>query len=563
MDPQRIVIIGGSAAGPKTAARARRLAPDAHITMIEAGENITMSSCGYPFYIGGRFDERRHLLETPTGILRDPAYFKTNKDIDVLINTEVTRIDRWGKNVELRNLYSGEVSTLPYDRLMISTGSTAIMPPVPGISLPGVTALKTLPDADYIRKVRDEKQVKNAVIIGGGLIGLETAEALTVSGIDVTVIDLGNQVLPFLDWELAKLVEKQCLSHGVKIRLETGVEAFSGVNGHLSSVKLTTGDEIPCELAIVAIGVKPNNALAREAGLKIGENGGIRVNKYMCTSDPNIYAAGDCVELVNSVSGMRDYSPKGDQANLQGRVAADNMIFGDTVSFPGTIGTGIGKIFDFAAGSAGLNHFSAEAAGFDAVSILNSGTDKPGFMGSKSLISKLTVERSTHRILGYQCVGKGDVSRQVSEGAMAISANFTVGQMLSLDLPYSPPFSPAIDHFIASVHIMDNKLSGLIKGIGSREVWAQKNGGELRFIDVRELDEFEDRRLGIGEILIPLSTLRRRLKDIPFNNDTPIVCYCLMGLRSYEAALILTQAGFNDVRVMEGGMMAWPFPREK
>ncbi|MBN2725438.1 MAG: FAD-dependent oxidoreductase [Deltaproteobacteria bacterium] len=565
MNPKRIVIIGGSAAGPKTAARVRRLDPEAYITIIERNQDITMASCGYPYYIGGLFDSRDALLETATGVVRNTGYFKNYKDIDVLINTEVTRINRREKNLELSNLITGENSTLPYDKLLIATGSKAKIPPIEGINLQGITPLKFISDADYLRKVRDKKEVKKAVIVGGGLIGLETAEALQLSGIEVSVVELSERLLPFLDREVAKLVEKHCRSKGVNILLESGIEYFMGQNNQLTGVKLNSGVELSCELAVIAIGVTPDSTLAKNAGLKIGETGGIRVNKFMGTSDRNIYAAGDCVEVINSVSGVWDYSPKGDMANLQGRVAADNMIFGDTIRFPGTIGTAIGKIFDFSAGTAGLSETAAEGAGFNVETVLNASTDKPTFMGAKTLISKLTVERSTRRILGYQCVGKGDVSRQIAQGALAIAGEMTLENMMSLDLPYAPPYSLAVDHFLASLHMMDNKLKGLFRGISSHEVYQmhldRKKG--VCFLDLREVDEVETHRLGIGELFIPLSTLRRRLRDVPPQKNTLIVCYCLMGPRSYEASLILRAEGYTNVRVMEGGMMAWPFPREK
>ncbi len=565
MTQKRIVIIGGSAAGPKTAARARRLDPRARVTLIERGPDLSMASCGYPYYVGGVFDSRNSLIETPTGVPRNPGFFKNAKDIDALINTEVTRIDRAARTVHWKNVLSGEESSLPYDKLMISTGSTPKMPPIEGIHLDGVTTLQSMKDADYLRRVRDEKSVKKAIIIGGGLIGIETAEALQLAGIQITVVEVMDQLLPFLDGQLAKLVENHCRAKGVNVILENGVASFLGENGRLTGVKLASGTELPCELAVVAVGVKPNSALAREAGLTIGETGGIKVNKHMGTSDPDIYAAGDCVEICNCITGAQAYAPMGDLANLQGRVAADNMILGDSVHFSGTINTGICKIFDFAAGATGLTEAAARAAGLDVETVVNASPDKPGFMGAGLLISKMIVERSTGRLLGYQCVGPGDVSKQIAQGAMAIRGQLTVEKMLDLDLPYAPPFSLAIDHFIASVHIMDNKLKGVMRGISTSEVRRMQCSGEKGtwFLDARGPEEFEAMRLGIGEVLIPLGALRRRLGELPEDKDTPIVCFCKISLRGYEAAIILQDAGYTNVRVMEGGIMAWPFPREK
>ncbi|MBU1238153.1 FAD-dependent oxidoreductase [Myxococcota bacterium] len=565
MAQKRIVIIGGSAAGPKTAARARRLDQRALITLIERGPDLSMASCGYPYYVGGVFDSRNCLIETPTGVPRNPGFFLNAKNIIARVNCEVTTIDRAQRTVTCRNTLTGEVDVVPYDKLMIATGSSPRLPPLEGIDLEGVTTLQSMKDADYLRAIRDERRVKKAIIIGGGLIGIETAEALQLAGIEITIVELMDQLLPFLDWQLAKLVENHLKSKGVNVLLGNGVAAFTGEAGTLTGVKLASGTELPCELAVVAVGVKPSSQLAKAAGLEIGVTGGIKVNHFMGTTDPDIYAAGDCVEICNCITGAQTYAPMGDLANLQGRVAADNIILGDSVQFSGTINTGICKIFDFAAGATGLTEAAALKAGYDVETVVNASPDKPGFMGAKLLVSKMVVDRKTGKLLGYQCTGPGDVSKQVAQGAMAIRGQLTVAQMMDLDLPYAPPFSLAIDHFIASAHIMDNKLKGRMSGISTRQVREMQCRGEKGtfFLDARGPDEFEAMRLGIGEVLIPLGALRKRLGDLPPDKNHPIVCYCKISLRGYEAALILMDAGYTNVRVMEGGIMAWPFPREK
>ena len=565
MTQKRIVVIGGSAAGPKTAARARRLDQKASITLIERGPDLSMASCGYPYYVGGVFDSRNCLLEAPTGVPRDPKFFLNAKDIDARINTEVLSIDRAGKKVVCRDLLTDEQCEVPYDKLMISTGSTPRKPPIEGIELEGVTTLQSMRDADYLRAVRDEKRVKKAIIVGGGLIGIETAEALRLAGIEITVVELMDQRLPFLDWEIGKLVENHMRAKGVNVITENGISRFMGENGKLTRVKLANGTELPCELAVVAIGVKPSSGLAAEAGLEIGVTGGIKVDKFMCTSDPDIYAAGDCVELCNCITGAETHAPMGDLANLEGRVAGENMIRGNVAKFSGTVQTAICKIFDFAAGATGLSERTAKKAGYDVETVVNASPDKPGFMGAGLLISKMVVEKATGRLLGYQCTGPGDVSKQVAQAAMAVRGQLTVAKMVDLDLPYAPPFSLAIDHFIASAHIMDNKLKGLMKGISAREVREMKckNIGTPFIIDARGPDEFDAMRLGIGEVLIPLGTLRKRLDEMPEDKDQEIICFCKISLRGYEAALVLQAAGYTNVKVMEGGIMAWPFPREK
>ena len=290
---KRIVIIGGSAAGPKAAAKARRIDNDAEVIILQKDSDLSMASCGYPYYIGGYFDDRNMLLCTPTGVVRTPMFYLNAKDIEAKVNTEVTVIDRKNHSVSFRNLTTGETGTHTYDKLVMATGSYPQMPLVPGLDLDGITTLQSMKDADFMRKVRDEKKIKKAVIVGGGLIGIETCEALQLAGIEITVIELLPQLLTFLDRELAKLVENHVRSKGANVITDNGIAEFLGENGKLTTVKLQNGTELPCELAVVAIGVRPNVKLAKEAGLKIGRLGGLKVNKYMQTSDPDIYAVGD------------------------------------------------------------------------------------------------------------------------------------------------------------------------------------------------------------------------------------------------------------------------------
>ncbi|HRS98063.1 MAG TPA: FAD-dependent oxidoreductase, partial [Smithella sp.] len=322
---------------------------------------------------------------------------------------------------------------------------------------------------------------------------------------------------------------------------------------------------LPCELAVVAIGVRPNVKLAKEAGLKIGELGGIDVNEYMQTSDPDIYAVGDCVETVNRITGKKVHAPYGDLANLQGRVAGENAASVNGVTFPGTIQTGICKVFDYAAGSTGLSETAAKRLGMnDIVTVINASPDKPGFMEGKLLVTKVTADAKTGRILGAQCIGPGNVAKQIAQWAMAISGKLSVEDLVNADLPYAPPFSLAIDHFIAAAHILQNKMKGRMKGITCKEVYEKLKAGEKPFIlDVRGPEEFEEMRLGIGETLIPLGALRKRLKELPEDKNREIICYCKISLRGYEAALALEGNGWKNVKVMEGGIMAWPYPREK
>ncbi|MBW2561351.1 MAG: FAD-dependent oxidoreductase [Deltaproteobacteria bacterium] len=562
---KRIIVVGGSASGPKAAAKARRMDYHADIVILQKDDDLSMASCGYPYYVGGYFDDRNMLLCTPTGVTRDPLFYLNAKGIEARTNTEVTAIDRENKTVSCTNLLTGETESLAYDKLIIATGSVPRMPPVPGTDLEGVTTLQSMKDADFLRRVRDEGKIKKAVVIGGGLIGIETCEALQLAGIDITVVELLPQLLTFLDWELAKLVENHVKSKSANVITDNGIVEFLGKDGKLGGVKLRNGAELACDLAVVAIGVIPNVRLAKEAGLKIGETGGIDVDEYMQTSDKDIYAVGDCVESFNRLTKKKVLAPYGDLANLQGRVAGENAAAGNSVVFPGTIQTGICKVFDFTAGSTGLSETVAERLGYkDIMTVLNASPDKPGFMDGMLLVTKMVADRKTGKILGAQCVGPGNVSKQIAQWAIAIQGGLCVEDIVNADLPYAPPFSLAIDHFIATAHIMQNKMKGRMKGISIVEVKKKLENHEAPFLlDLRGPDEYEEMRLGIGESIIPLGALRKRLNELPEDKNREIICFCKISLRGYEGAIVLEANGWKDVKVMEGGIMAWPYARDK
>lgn len=564
MGTKKIIVIGGSAAGPKAASRARRMDENAEITIYQKASDLSMASCGYPYYIGGFFDDRDQLLCSPAGVVRDSKFFWNAKKITTKVNTEVTAIDRKNKQIEFTDLATGEKGSAPYDKLIIATGATPRKPPVPGIDLKGISTLQSLPDADYLRKVHDEGKIKKAVVIGGGLIGIETCEALHLAGIEITIIELLPQLLTFLDQQMARLVEKYVQSKA-NVILENGVAEFIGENGKLTGVRLQNGTEIPCELAVVAVGVIPNTKLAKDAGLIVGKTGGIVVDPFMQTIDPDIYAVGDCIEIPNLITQNKVHAPYGDLANLQGRVAGENAILGNNAVFPGTIQTGICKVFDYGVGATGLSEQNARKTSICNIeTVVNASLDKPGFMQGKLLVTKLVVDKSNDRILGAQVLGPGDVSKQIAIWAMAIKGNFTVGEMVNADLPYAPPYSLAIDHSIATAHIMQNKLNGYFAGISAgqlKEKIDQKS--PMILLDFRNPDEYEQMRLGIGEKLIPLGQLRKRIGEMPQDKNAEFICWCKISLRGYEGALILQANGYTNVKVLEGGIMAWPYAREK
>lgn len=560
---KKIIIIGGSAAGPKAAARARRMDENAEIFIFQKGADLSMASCGYPYFVGGFFDDRNKLLCTPTGVVRDPQFYWNAKGIIAKVNTEVTKIEPKEKKVYYINHITGVKGSQDYDKLIITTGASANMPPIPGTDLEGISTLQSMQDADYLRHIRDEGKIKKAVVIGGGLIGIETLEALHLAGIELTMVELLPQLLTFLDWKIAKLVENY-LKTKANVITKNGVAEFLGKDGKLTGVKLQNGTEIPCELAVVAIGVTPNVALAKAANIQIGALGGILIDKYMQTSVEDIYAAGDCCEIKNTITGNNVLAPYGDLANLEGRVVGENVVKGNVVAFPGTQQTGICKLFDYGIGITGLSEAKAKEASIDYVKVINASPDKPGFMDGKLLISKLVAEKHSGKILGAQCIGPGDVSKQLAIWSTAIKGGLSVDDMVNADLPYAPPFSLAIDHSIASAHILQNKMNGLFKGISSIELKDKLDKKEdLFLLDARGADEYEQTRLGVGETLIPIGLLRNRIGELPQDKTKEIITYCKISLRGYEAAVLLQAHGYSNVKVLEGGIMAWPFEKEK
>lgn len=560
---KQYVIIGGSAAGPKIASKIRRLDQNADITIIQKSKNLSMASCGYPYYVGGVFDDPNLLIGNAAGVTRNPSYFSNVKGIKAYVETEAISIDREKKIVKIRDLNTGTEQDVPYDKLAVATGAKAVRPPIEGIDLEGITSLHSLEDTLALKEKMKEAEGMKAVVVGGGLIGIETCEAFHLAGIETTVIEMLDQILPFLDWEMAKLVENHIRSKGNDVLTGDGVKKFNGENGKLVSVETMSGKVIECNLAVVSIGVKPRIKLAVDCGLSIGDKGGIRINRFMQTNDPDIYAAGDCVEVTNLITHEKQHWPMGDAANLQGRVTAQNMVFGNSEEYEGFIGTGICKVFDFAAGSTGLSEKAARAEGYEnIIKVIHAAPDKPGFMGGKPVILKLLAEKTTGRFLGLQAVGSGDVAKRLSIAAMALYGRMSISNLVNLDLPYAPPFSPAIDNFITAVHVLENKWRRYMDGISSLELMAKLDAGEKPFLlDVRSPEEFEEMRLNIGETLIPLGKLRTSIDKLPKDKSTQIITWCKISLRGYEASCWLRGQGYENVKVLEGGIVSWPFPK--
>ena len=557
-DTLKVVVIGGVAAGPKVASKVIRLRADADVTVVEMGEFLSYAGCGLPYYVSGVVKEQKELMSTPVGVVRDPVFFQKVKNFRALNHTEAMEIDRKAKRVRLRHVQNGEESWLDYDKLVLATGARPVVPPIPGVELDRVFTLHGVHDAEGIRALLAEKKARDVVIVGGGLIGVEATEAMAEQGCRVTIVEMLPQILNMLDWEVARLVERHLESHGVRVRTGTKVTAIEG-DGKVERV-VTDQGVCPADMVVMAIGVRPNVDLAKAAGLEVGETGGIGVNDHMQTSDPDIYAAGDCVQMYDLLTGKPCYVPLGSTANKQGRVAAVNVCGGDD-RFPGVVGSTVCKVFDYCVARSGLTETKARDLGYDVVTALAPAPDKAHFMPeAKPLFLKLVADAGSRRLLGAQATGPGDGSKRIDVAAMAISAGMTVDQLANADLSYAPPYAPAMDNIITAANVARNKLDGHMVGISPMAVrQMQEEGADFVLLDVRSSGEYEQVRLP-GSTLIPLGALRGRLDELP--RDKPIVAFCKISLRGYEAALILKHAGFEDVRVMDGGIAMWPFEKE-
>ena len=554
-DAMKVVIVGGVAAGPKIASKIIRLRPSADVTVVERGQFLSYAGCGLPYYVSGMVKEQAELMSTPVGVVRDAVFFQKVKNVHVMNRTEATEIDRAGKRLRVRSVGNGDEAWLDYDKLALATGASPVVPPIDGVGLDNIFTLHGVHDAEGIKSVLAEEKARDVVIVGGGLIGAEVTEALAEKGCRVTIVEMLPQILSMLDWEMASLVAGHMESRGVKVLTNTKVLRFEG-DGKVSSV-VTDKGALPADMVVLAVGVRPNVKLAEEAGLEIGSTRAIKVDGRMQTSDPDIYAAGDCVESVDLVTGGPCYVPLGSTANKHGRVVAVNVCGGND-TFPGVLGSTVCKVFDHCVARTGLTEADARQAGYDVTVALGPAPDKAHFMpGAKPLLLKLIVDSKTRRLIGAESVGPGAGDKRIDVAAMAITAGMTVDELANADLCYAPPYSPAMDNIITAANIARNKLDGYMIGVSSEQVHRMLEEAEdFVFLDVRSPGEYDQVRLQ-GSTLIPLGALRSRLDELP--NDKSIVTFCKISLRGYEAALILKAAGFKDVRVMDGGIVMWPY----
>jgi len=550
----KIVVIGGVACGPKAASRARRCDPRAKITIIEQGKLISYAGCGLTYYISGVLEGQDTLLT------RTPWYFKKVMDIDVLTRTQVLDINRGTHQVETLNLKTGQRAVIDYDKLVLATGATPIVPPLEGRDLKGVFTLNTIQDADAILSFVASQKVQRVVIVGAGLIGIEAAEALVSRGVNVTVVEVLDWVLPtLLDTEVAAFLTRHLEEKGVNLLPSQKVIGFEGDEDRRVRCVLIDNARVEADLVLLAIGVRPNVKLAQDAGLAIGTTGAISINDYLETSDPDIYAGGDCVENTSLITGSKVYTPMGSTANKHGRVIGTNVT-GGRDRFPGVLGTVMLKAFDYNVGRVGLSENEAREAGFEVVTALVPAPDHAHYYpGSEEILVKLVADVNTHRILGGQVVGRGEAAKRNDVLVTALALGCKAETLANLDLGYAPPYSSAMDPLHHAANVILNKCSRLAKALSPAEVKTKMDRGEdFIFLDIREMSEWQEWRIEAPQVkLLPQTILREQLDQLP--KDKEIITFCLRSVRAYQAQRTLEGTGFRYVKFMDGSLIAWPY----
>ncbi|MBR0081764.1 MAG: FAD-dependent oxidoreductase [Clostridia bacterium] len=557
-EQRKTVIIGGVAGGASCAARLRRLDADREIVILERGAYISYANCGLPYHVGDVIKNRGALL------LMTPERMWERFRIDVRVQNEVTEIDREKKTVTVRKTETGEVYEQPYDDLVIATGSSPLRPRIPGIDNPKIRTLWTVPDTDEIRSMVQSGTIKTAAVIGGGFIGLEMAENLRHAGLEVSLIEALDQVMAPVDFELAQMLHENIRSHGVKLYLSDGVDSFAE-QGEQVLVKLKSGTEVTADMVILSIGVRANNALAKEAGLKLNERGGIIVDEHMRTEDPSIYAVGDVIEVEDFVFKGRTMVPLAGPANKQGRIVAD-VLAGRDSAYKGTQGSSVAKVFDLTVASTGANEKTLKKRGMekgkDYESLIITQNSHAGYYpGATPMTLKILFAPDTGRIFGAQIVGREGVDKRIDTIGVAMRLNGTVSDLKDLELAYAPPYSSAKDPVNMAGYVAENIRTGLVK-IAPYDAPATDPDAVL--LDVRE--EAEVMAFAVpNAVNIPLGKLRERLSEL--DPEKRIIVFCGIGVRAYTGARILNQNGFNNVEVYPGGVRMYqanyPEPEEE
>ncbi len=534
------IIIGGVAGGATAAARIRRADEKAEIILIEKGPHISYANCGLPYYIGGTIDDRNKLF------VQTPESFGRRFNVDVRVNTEATAIDTNAKTVTLRHS-DGSVATESYDRLLLSPGSSPVRPPFPGIDTEGIFTLRTVEDTFIIKEYLSAHSVKSAVVVGGGFIGLEMAENLSHAGAKVSIVEMAPQVMAPVDFSIASHVHRELLSQGVSLHLNTAVERFDKDNGRIR-VFFKSGQSIVTDLVLLSIGVSPNTALAKNAGIELGVRG-IKVDKYLETSAKDVYAVGDAIEYPHPEYGEPWLNYLAGPANRQGRIVADNMVFGNTTEYEGAIGTSIAKVFNVVVASTGLPAKRLKQLGINyKSSTTTSMSHAEYYPGAFFITTKLTFNPDDGTLYGAQCIGHEGVDKRIDQLAMVIKHKGTIYDLIRLEQAYAPPFSSAKDPIAIAGYTAANIISGKMPVIYWRDIDGLDRN-QVQIIDTRTPAEFELGTIS-GAVNIPVDDIRERIDEI--DKSKPVVTFCAVGLRGYIAARILMANGYN-VRNLSGG----------
>jgi len=561
MRDKKIVIIGGVAAGPKAACRVKRLLPDAQVTIIDQDSLISYGGCGIPYYVSGDVSDESELRSTSFHMVRDESFFKAAKGVDVLSSTRALSIDRQEKKVMVENLANGEQSEIVYDTLMLATGSSPFVLPISGVELDGVFTISDLHKAIEIKSRIAKGQVERAVVIGGGAIGVEMAEALAdLWEVETSLVEFMDQLLPgIVDWPMAAMLKNHLQENNIDVYTGEGASEIIGKDGKVTAVR-TDKRTIDTDLVIMAAGVRPRSQLAQDAGLQVSPMGAIVVNERMQTSDPEIFAAGDCVEIMHLVTGKKFYAPLGSLANKQGRVAGDN-IGGIPSTFKGGVGSFIMKAFETCIGATGLSLKTALAHGYDADVALTAPSDRAHFFPTESIVCfQMVFDRRTRKVLGLQGFGpmNDGISARIDAAAAYLSMGATIDQFANLEMAYAPPFSAAIDSINAAAYVADNLCDNRLRKI---DMWTFLDWMEnfsiqpdWQALDIRHANEATPFVEKYGEekwLAIPYNEVRGRKGEIPI--DKILIIVCDAGTRSYEIQVFLDSIGRRNSLVLSGG----------
>ena len=548
----KYVIVGGVAGGATTAARLRRLDEDAEIIIFEKGAHISYANCGLPYYIGDTIKERKQLF------LQTPDSFGARFNVDVRVNTEVLSIDRQNMRVHVRNGRTQKEYDESYDKLVLAPGAVPVRPAFDGIDLPHIYTLRSVSDTDHIKEMVASLAAQTvgaqptAVVVGAGFVGLEMVENLCRVGFHVSLVEMADYIMPMADYPVAAPVQSHLRAKGVTLYLRNSVTAFVEQNGK-TEVHLRSGETLMADIVLLSVGVKPLTDLPRQAGLELGERGGIKVNGYMQTSDPNIYAVGDAVEFPHPLTGRSTLCYLAGPANKQARICADNLALGNVKQYKGSVGTAIAKVFDMTIGVTGLSENYLKQNGISyQTAVIHAASHASYYPDAHQMVLKINFNPTTGQLLGGQAAGFEGVDKRVDMMASVISARGTVYDLIDIEHAYAPPFSSAKDPVTVAGYVAENILTGKMFPMSWSDLKQRIDDGDddLFVIDVRSALECKQGMIP-GAVNYPLDELREFLDEIP--TDKTIVTYCAIGLRSYLAARILVQSGFEKVYTLSGG----------